>query len=104
MFMCLVSCDGNRSVTVTALKNGSPIAGVEVKYTEANSKLDSISYVATTDAAGSATFNVEIEGTPLTYYLSVPTENGGEDIARGGFSGGRRVAQWNASGYDVTFK
>lgn len=106
LFLILLSasCDSSREVTVIVTKNGTPLAGVQVEYAELNNRLDSHSYSGLTDSAGKVSFRVERDIDPITYYLSIPSENGGEDIARGGFSGGSRVAQWHETGYRVTFK
>jgi len=103
LLFATVSCDSKDTFKVQLEKNGNPMVGVTVSYTESNNKLGSNDYSGVTDSSGTVEFQVNRSQAPLLYSASVKGENSGNAIVSGGFRGSKRVGQWIEDGYRVTF-
>lgn len=100
----MASCGDQKKVSVKILKEGRPLAGVAVSYTETDNKLGNQVYAGVTDETGSVVFRLDREHDPVLYGLSAQGENGSEVIASGGFSSVSRVAKWSEDNYRVIFE
>ncbi len=103
ILLCMVGCSSKKVIRVTILKDGAPLTNSSVSYLELSNKLGTESHTATTDQNGKFEVTLTREDQPLTYNVSLVSDDESIDIARGGFRGSSRVAMWEENGYKVSF-